>query len=347
MKILFLYHAYVNAGMTIAFCAAAEPVYCQEGPPREQARNMTWSEFWSLRRRIRAREFDLIIAYAPQEGLWSTHRSVLANAFRTLKGVLTHFPAYALRFLLPAIQASGTRLVLYDYDDLTIIPPLRWPFLEACHLYFKLHPSLNLHKSFLLQTRRDGSLWNVLRNPRYTAWTKKIRPISYGTDFQEDYVDCLATEKKYDVFFSGGTYYSPVRQEGLRVLKELQQQGLRVCLPEHEPHRDFLRHCSESWLVLSPEGAEWDSARHYESLLMKSVPLINYPTVRRHQPLLDGVHALFYPPEDGLLAPIIHQALADKDRLRRIADAGREHVLRHHLHTRLVEHIIALSTAPA
>jgi hypothetical protein len=220
---------------------------------------------------------------------------------------------------------------------------MRWPFLQACRFYFKIHPAVNLHKSFLFQTHRDGVLWNMLNNSRYNEWLKKIRPISYGTDFQDYYNECISPEKKYDVFFSGGLHYSPVRREGRRILEELRAEGLRICLPERVPHREFLRLCSESWLVLSPEGAEWQSARHYESLLMKSVPLINYPNVRLHRPLRHGVHAIFYPPEGNYLADVIREALKDKDRLLKMAEEGRQYVLRHHVHVEVVKWMVRQS----
>jgi hypothetical protein len=344
MKILFLYHPYVGQGLTDVFCAMAEPVYCSAKRDPQAPATLTWSRFLSLRRRILAREFDLIVAYACQEPIWRAHRGVGPNLVHARK-LLTRFPQFAPRLLLPAIRESGTRLAIFDYDDLTIIPRMRWPFLEACHLYFKMHPSLNLHKSFLFQTKRDHVLWNVLKNPRYATWIEKIRPISCGCSVAPYADELLAPEKKYDIFFSGGTHYTPVRREGRQVLEKLAAEGLRVCLPERVPHREFLRLCSESWLTLSPEGAEWDSPRHYESALMKSVPLINYPTVRRYQPFIDGVHAFFYPPEAGLLAPVIRRALEDKAQLTRMAEAGRAHVLAHHTHPRLAEHIVAASLA--
>jgi hypothetical protein len=343
MKILFLFHPYVNNGMTDALMAVSESVYCptkrgQTAPAG--SRLMTRAEYASLKKRILAREFDLIIAYACEEGLRRPHHGAVRNALHATKKILLYFPAFALHFLLPAIKQSGTRLLLYDYDDTTAIPPMRWPYLDACHLYFKVHPAINLHKSFLFQTKRDGNLWNVLRNERYTAWLKKIRPVSYGTAYRPEFDASLAPEKKYDVFFSGGTHYSPVRQDGRRVLEKLQAEGLRICLPQKVPHAEFLRLCSESWLVLSPEGAEWQSARHYESLLMKSVPLINYPNVRLHQPLRDGEHVIYYPPEGDLLAGVIRRALADKPRLQQIAETGRAFVLQHHIHPRIVDYMI-------
>jgi hypothetical protein len=342
MKILFLYHPYVNDGMTRALRAVSESVFCFKTNEvlTADVRLMDRAQFLSLRRRILAKEFDLIIAYACEEGLWRSNRFFLSNLAHAAKKLLFYFPAFGARLLLPAIKESGTRLVIYDYDDLTIIPSIRNPFLDVCHLYFKIHPAINPHKSFLFQTKRDGNLWNVLRNPRYTAWTEKIRPISYGTEVPEYAEECLATEKKYDIFFRGGLKYSPVRRDGKRILEKLQAEGLRVCLPDKVSHREFLKLCSESWLVLSPEGAEWQSARHYEALLMKSVPLINYPSVRLHRPLIHGVHAFYYPPEGDLLADVIREALSDKPRLQKMAAEGRDYVLQHHTHDKLVQHMI-------
>jgi hypothetical protein len=312
----------------------------------EGSRRMDLREFFSLRRRILAKEFDLIIAYAPDEGLWRAGRSIFRNVPHAIKKLLLYFPAFALKFLLPAIRKSGTKFILYDYDDLTIIPSFRYKFIDACTIYFKRHPAVNIYKSFLFQTKRDGNLWNVLRNKKYQEYAKKIRPIGYGTDYRDHFAECLAPEKKYDVFFTGALHYSPVRQDSHALLKRLKAEGLRVCQPSKVPHHEFLRLCSESWLVLSPEGAEWHSARHYEALLMKSVPLINYPNVRLYRPLLDGVHAIYYPPEGDYLAGKIREALADKDRLRRIAEEGHAYVLEHHINTQVVKWMIEQAFSP-
>ena len=344
MKILFLYHPYINAGFTRAICEASDEVFfCSTQPeiePSSKRQDMTWGTFFKLRRRIRAKEFDLIIAYAPEEALWRPHRAFVKNLPHAIKKLLFYFPDFATKLLLPAIRQSGTKLVFYDYDDLTIIPSFRNEFLDACHLYFKRHPAINVYKSFLFQTKRDGNLWNVLRNNKYRGYAAKIRPIGYGTDYKDYFAECLAPEKKYDVFFTGALQYSPVRQDGSALIERMKAEGLRVCQPSKVPHQEFLRLCSESWLVLSPEGAEWHSARHYEALLMKSVPLINYPNVRLHRPLLDGVHCIYYPPEGDYLAGKIREALADKERLQRIAAAGHDYVLEHHINTQVVKWMI-------
>ena len=64
---------------------------------------------------------------------------------------------------------------------------------------------------------------------------------------------------------------------------------------------------------------------------------MNQPSIERHQPLLDGIHGLYYDPESGFLTAAIEQALADKDRLRTIARAGKAHVLAHHTVTAIAQ----------
>jgi hypothetical protein len=70
-----------------------------------------------------------------------------------------------------------------------------------------------------------------------------------------------------------------------------------------------------------------------------SVPMINLPTIERHQPLIAGEHALYYEPEPGGLSRAIRAALADKPALKRIAEQGRAHVLAHHTVAALARHV--------
>ena len=87
---------------------------------------------------------------------------------------------------------------------------------------------------------------------------------------------------------------------------------------------------SQAWLAWSPSGLGWDCYRHYEAPQCLAVPVMNYPTIARHRPLEDGVHAIYYAPEDDGLDRAIKIALADKERLRQIALAGRAHVRAYH-----------------
>jgi glycosyltransferase involved in cell wall biosynthesis len=109
---------------------------------------------------------------------------------------------------------------------------------------------------------------------------------------------------------------------------------------------------SAAWLTWSPEGLGWQCFRHYQAPLAFSVPLINEPTIARYRPLIDGVHAFYYQPDDpDSLGRVIRAALADQAQLRTIASAARAHVLANHIQPRpladaLVRMGLGLEEAP-
>ena len=124
-----------------------------------------------------------------------------------------------------------------------------------------------------------------------------------------------------------------MRDAGLSELRALaSRRGGIVIADKRLPHDEFLRMMARAWLTWSPEGFGWDCIRHYEAAAAFSVPVINQPTIVRYQPLLDRVHALYYDADvPGALTTVIESALADLDRLRRIATAARQQVATHHL----------------
>jgi hypothetical protein len=79
------------------------------------------------------------------------------------------------------------------------------------------------------------------------------------------------------------------------------------------------------------------------------VPVLSPPGVRRYQPLRHGEHAFIYAPDGDSLRETVMMALADKQRLSKMAEAARAHVLRHHTHRRIVDHMLAegLAALPA
>jgi hypothetical protein len=70
------------------------------------------------------------------------------------------------------------------------------------------------------------------------------------------------------------------------------------------------------------------------------VPLINYPTIRRHRPLEESVHCLYYPPEPGGLVGTVLRALQDKDGLAAMAERAREHAVRFHRRDAIGRYIV-------
>ncbi len=176
----------------------------------------------------------------------------------------------------------------------------------------------------------------TLRYRRSETWRRRIetlQPISLPQfRYGESWRDAPFPDKTHDIFFAGAVEgNSTVRTSGLPELERLAARGYRIDRPtERLAYPAFLERMSRSWLAWSPEGMGWDCYRHYEAPIAQAVPVMNHPTIFRHAPLLQGVHGVYYDVEPGGLERAVVDALADKDRLRAMALAGRAHVFAHH-----------------
>jgi hypothetical protein len=147
-------------------------------------------------------------------------------------------------------------------------------------------------------------------------------------------------EKDIDVFFAGALC-NGIRRDAVEAIGSLSGRGLRVVIPSAPlPYPEFLTALARSWLVLSPEGYGWDCYRHYEACLAGSVPVINRPSYRRSLFLQHGVHCFYYDTGPGSLVELLPAALADKDRLMRIAEAGRQYVLANHTRSAVARYML-------
>jgi glycosyltransferase involved in cell wall biosynthesis len=177
----------------------------------------------------------------------------------------------------------------------------------------------------------------------YAGWIEKIHPISIGLPLKR--MDLLPKEpvaKTADIFFSGRiAQSSSIRPRGLAELLALKEQGVAVDISDRPlPPAEFYQRCAGAHLTWSPEGYGWDCFRHYEAPACRSVPVINTPTIERYSPLIAEEHVLFYSPEPGGLTRAVVAALADKPRLARMAEAGRNHVLAHHSPGAIARHVV-------
>ncbi len=69
------------------------------------------------------------------------------------------------------------------------------------------------------------------------------------------------------------------------------------------------------------------------------------PPLDRHAPLIAGEHALYYDVEPGGLTRAVKAALADKERLARIAAAAQAHVMAHHTPAALARYVVETARA--
>ncbi len=302
--------------------------------------NISPSTIKDLRALLRDASVSLIVCHPFPLSPW-TPQAISRALFsrQILSGHLPLLRAFGTQFLRGGHSAP---LVVLDHDDFPLVNRANLFLLERCQLYFKRELPMDRWRVFLKTAHANLPTGRFRRMPRWERLVEKLRPISLGLPMvpQDHYPQ--VSEKTADIFFAGQLEASSwIRKVGAEELANLSRAGIKVDLPSGSLSRDeFYARCASSWLVWSPEGYGWECFRHYEALACGSVPIINYPTIERHRPLIDGEHALFYSGEPGTLESAVLLALADKQRLNRIAAAGRAHVMKHHTVSSLAQHIV-------
>lgn len=298
-----------------------------------------------LRRRLKKGYYDLVIYHiiAKVSAPWHRYGFGPGILLDILIKTLFQFRKIGWHYLHWFVCGSSVPLVIIDTQDVPRITKSESVWLDRCCAWFMRELPPNYMNLFLNMDRRCGDVVNIQRNQKIKKNLAKIKPFSLGlTADDADFSDTSALpEKIYDVFYSGANHTTTVRQKGLEELKALKKEGLRIFIPENRlPRKEFLKACSQAWLIWSPEGQGWDCHRHYESLMVGSVPVINYPTIEVLWPLENGKHCIYYHPGPGGLTSAIKKALEDTDSLLKIAREGRDHVIKYHDRKKLAQHVL-------
>ena len=299
-----------------------------------------------LRNRLKAGWYDLVVYHirAKVSAPWHRHHAAWRVASEIVVWSLASFYKISWHCFHCVLSGTTTPLVVVDTQDAPRITKTESFWLDRCRFWFMRELPPNHMNLFLNMDHRCGDVVNIQRQKRLKPNFAKLRPFSLGFDSGEDppAAKVEAHERIHDVFYAGANHTTTVRQQGLEELKALRTAGLRVFIPEQRLSKpDFLRACAQSWLVWSPEGQGWDCHRHYEALMLYSVPLINMPTIERVWPFVSGEHCIYYRPEKGGLTEAIESALRDREALLRIAEQGRAYILQHHTRSQLVRHILS------
>ncbi len=266
------------------------------------------------------------------------------------------FSSRLLKGRSPLVRAFGPELprwrgrapvVVVDHEDLPLINRDNLFLLERCALWFKRELPVDHWRVFTKTAHPNLPTPRFRMGEREQSWVQKLRPISLGLPMRTEGLPPPVQAKTADVFFLARVEgSSTARARGLEELRVLAAQGVVVDIPDAPlPRAEFYERCAAAWLVWSPEGYGWDCFRHYEALACGAVPLINQPSIDRHAPLIAGEHALYYDPEPGGLTRAALAALADKDALARIAEAGRAHVMAHHTPEALARYVVETARA--
>jgi len=294
---------------------------------------------WEISRRLRRREYDLVVVHPPQYAAW--HPRSFLNLFQywQLSYPLGLFSSFAVNFLRCVRE---TPMVAVDMLDSFGIGRHNFFLFDRCVAYYKRELPVDNWRVFFGSGHRNLPAATFRRKRRYQRYVEKIRPIGLGVGGpRPDLLHELSQVGKTNDVFYAGTPNSTVRKKGLDQLLALRDRGVRVDIPDERLSvDDFLRRCARSWLVWSPEGFGWECFRHYESALVGSVPVMNYPTIERYRPLQDGIHCFLYPAEGDGLSRTIVEALRNKSRLIQMAEAGRAHAREFHTYEGLCRSIV-------
>jgi hypothetical protein len=293
--------------------------------------------FVTLNRELRAPDLSLIVTGPSQFKLWPLLMRSLFDR-RAWQGYPRFGPALAPHLLRLPMTAP---IAVIDTEDFPYINRADLFLLSRCKYYFKRELPPDRWRLFTKTAHGELPTRRFRRQSPLRHFIDKMRPISLGLPSVAR-LPTTELDKTADVFVSGGSGdTSTVRNAGMGEMVALRERGYRIDIAERRlPPEEFYRRCAQAWIVWSPEGLGWDCFRHYEALGCSSVPVINQPTIERHRPLIGGVHALYYDPEPGCLTGAIEAALADKDRLRTIARAGKAHVLAHHTLAALGNYVV-------
>ncbi len=290
--------------------------------------------------------YDVVVAYPPRYSpsnprYWG--KAFLQRPWRPWSALTRAHGASYLRYVELPVP-----LVLADWDDAFGLSRATISLMDRATLIFKRELPVDRWHVLYGGAHPHLPTLRFRLNEKWAARIGKLRPISLP---QLSFDPALAhrpfPDKIADLFFAGSVRgNSTVRQDGLAEIERLRSRGVRVDIPERPlPVSEFRRRMAQAWLAWSPEGLGWDCNRHYEAALGQTVPVINYPTILRYAPLEEGVHAFHYAPEPGGLEAVVMRALANKERLRAMAIAARDHALAHHTVRAVCDHILASALA--
>jgi glycosyl transferase family 1 len=311
--------------------------------PADGRRIVSLATLPGLARRLADPAFDLIVAHAPSSSPWSG-RALVRGLFRrsVVRGSAPVIRSLGIELLR---RRSAAPLVVLDFEDSIGIERSNLFLLDRAVLYFKRELPMD-HWQVFARTAH----WRV-PTPRFRAIARnrariaKLSPISLGLPLgaaERLLASPPSEEKTIDVFFAGridGS--STVRQRGLEELMALRAEGYAIEVADTAlPFDQYAAKCAQAHLVWSPEGFGWQTFRIYEAALCGAAPLLSRPGIELYRPLIEGVHAVHYDVEPGGLARAVRAALADRDRLRAIGRAARDHVMAFHTPAAIARHVV-------
>lgn len=313
---------------------------------------LPWKQRIGLFHRLSFHPPQLVVVTARQDSVFLNRTGWLGGVAGLVRARLK-YPSdlMILALFAKAVWQKIPIALVNRSDDGRLLPASDW-FYRRCHACFvrELHPLPEIALRDLF-TPSGGNPQSNRRSRRILSWfdpscptrrdISKLRPISLGVRDETPGSFRGATDKKWDLFFAGDLHEKGFRGRLVEELRGLSvNRGWRVLLKDRLSPGEYRECLAASRLCLSPPGMGWDCWRHYEAMLVGSVPLMPYPTILQYQPPRDGEHCFYFAQEPGGLTRCLEKALAAPERLPAMAAAGQELVLQHHTFPKLREYVV-------
>ena len=254
-------------------------------------------------------------------------------------------------------RGGGTvPLAVIDFYDISFVLPQDFPLLQAATLFYKLNLYFWPRRSLL-------PLENLLGRTRVLPFVPKLRPLSQGIARQLilPKVRPMA-ERDIDVCFTGTIIptrskddhdayaelaYNPIRREIYERLVKMKGRFRMFVLDGLVPGDEYRELLQRSRLIVCTESFGCETFRHNDVAAAGAVPLVNWMYATNYLPFEPDVHAIYFSMIGQDFERTVERALADPDKLARIAEAARDLVINHKQRGQIGEHIIRETLAEA
>lgn len=295
---------------------------------------MTLGRFLSLRRRVAAGDFDLVLSGNIWNTIWPGHKSFwthlcIATRFLTYKrGMLDSWWApHVMRGLETKVPFA-----VIDNRDPAYVLPWDWPLLKSAFLYFK-------RELFFWPQRSLGPL-SLYRGKKHVfPMETKLMPFSFG--IHPDRIPSSVTpmrERDVDIFISG--FKNPVR-DGLKERVRKLSSRYRVVVADFLDADEYEKMLQRAKLVVCTESFGWETWRQYDVAAAGAIPLLNWAYIQNHAQPQPDVHAIYFSLIADDFERQIARALANSQLLESMSKTARQYVIDCKARPKIADYVVS------
>ena len=279
--------------------------------------------------------YDLVVVDAPLLPFWHPRSFLTALRNWHVQSLSALFAIAATRYMH---HFHDVPVAVFDNNDSLGIGAHNFGLVDRSHSYFKRELAADRWQVFFKSPLDlPGRAWRSQSSSQRRL--AKLRPLSLGC-FPTGFVETV--EKTTDIFFAGDTYpSSTVRTDGIKELLALSDEGVRVDIPE--VRMDRMTSCGGPWPAPGSPGHPPATAgtasattRRPRSAQCRSSTTRRFIATR---PFATANIAFSIRSSRANSAAAVRGALADKEKLARIAARAKAHMSAHHTFRARAEHV--------